>query len=323
MRRLNYYRRIFSAYLRPKTSQLEFWHETPDVNEEAVMDRLGPYYMSFTSKANYSGPYDSDGIPLLDYKGVIGLQYNPIAIAQYGLGNYNVFVEHGKLASRDKFLLAAEWLVDNLVENEHTVWVWQHYFDWDYRTNLEAPWHSGLAQGQGLSLLVRAYSETQDEKYIIAAGKVFSSFYVSTDCGGVVHVDAEGYKWIEEYIVSPPTHILNGFIWSVWGLYDYFVATRDRKAEKLFGIFVNTLSHNLKDYDVGYWSLYEQSGTKLSMLASPFYHSLHIVQLRILHNMTNLMIFEEYASRWELYKRSVLRRYLAFIYKALFKLLYY
>ena len=146
---------------------------------------------------------------------------------------------------------------------------------------------------------------------------------MSTDCGGVVHVDAEGYKWIEEYIVSPPTHILNGFIWSVWGLYDYFVATRDRKAEKLFGIFVNTLSHNLKDYDVGYWSLYEQSGTKLSMLASPFYHSLHIVQLRILHNMTNLMIFEEYASRWELYKRSVLRRYLAFIYKALFKLLYY
>ena len=87
MRRLNYYRRIFSAYLRPKTSQLEFWHETPDVNEEAVMDRLGPYYMSFTSKANYSGPYDSDGSPLLDYKGVIGLQYNPIAIAQYGKGN--------------------------------------------------------------------------------------------------------------------------------------------------------------------------------------------------------------------------------------------
>ena len=36
--------------------------------------------------------HDADGIPLLDYHGNIGLQYNPIAIAQWGLGNFNLFL---------------------------------------------------------------------------------------------------------------------------------------------------------------------------------------------------------------------------------------
>ena len=32
-----------------------------------------------------------NGIPLLNYHGIIGKQYNPIAIAQYGLGNLNFY----------------------------------------------------------------------------------------------------------------------------------------------------------------------------------------------------------------------------------------
>ncbi len=40
-------------------------------------------------------PYDASGIPQLDYHGHIGLQYNPIAIAQFGLGNYNLWKTGG------------------------------------------------------------------------------------------------------------------------------------------------------------------------------------------------------------------------------------
>ena len=46
--------------------------------------------MLFAEKADYQGAYDPSGVPQLDYHGHIGLQYNPIAIAQYGLGNYNL-----------------------------------------------------------------------------------------------------------------------------------------------------------------------------------------------------------------------------------------
>ena len=76
-------------------SHLTFWHESPQENLNARPGELGEYYMTFAEKADYSGAYDSAGIPLLDYHGKIGLQYNPIAIAQYGLGNYNLFRRTG------------------------------------------------------------------------------------------------------------------------------------------------------------------------------------------------------------------------------------
>src|SRR5438270_896684 len=89
--RLQYYRRILAAYLGPGASQLTFWHETPQANPNAAAVKLGEYYMQFLQKADYAGHHDSAGIPMLDYHGQIGLQYNPIAIAQWGLGNYNLF----------------------------------------------------------------------------------------------------------------------------------------------------------------------------------------------------------------------------------------
>jgi len=83
--RLSYYRRIFSAYLLGGKSHLTFWHETPAENPNALIGELGEYYMLFAEKADYQGHYDATGVPQLDYHGKIGLQYNPIAIAQYGL----------------------------------------------------------------------------------------------------------------------------------------------------------------------------------------------------------------------------------------------
>ncbi len=85
MPRLSYYRRIFSAYLLGGKSHLTFWHETPAENPNSTPAALGEYYMLFAEKADYRGAYDPSGIPLLDYHGHIGQQYNPIAIAQYGL----------------------------------------------------------------------------------------------------------------------------------------------------------------------------------------------------------------------------------------------
>ena len=83
--RLAYYRRIAAAYLLGRRSHLTFWHETPEVNENGLSSAragvLGEYYMLFRQKADYPGQYDTSGIPLLDYHGRIGLQYNPIAIA--------------------------------------------------------------------------------------------------------------------------------------------------------------------------------------------------------------------------------------------------
>jgi heparosan-N-sulfate-glucuronate 5-epimerase len=321
--RLQYYRRIFSSYLVPGQSQLTFWHDTPQANPKATTDKLGEYYMDFRTKADYSGHYDSHGIPMLDYHGVIGLQYNPIAIAQWGLGNYELFHRTGSDERKEKFLKASEWLCHHLEQNRWGVWIWNHHFDWEYRDPLKAPWYSGLAQGQGISLLVRAHQETGNPEYLRAAERAFTSFILPTNEGGVTFTDKQGNLWFEEYIVSPPTHILNGFIWANWGVYDYFLATADPTAQNLFQLAVKTLLENLGHYDLGFWSLYEQSGTRLKMVASPFYHQLHIVQLRVMHRLTREDQFARFADRWESYGRSRAKRIRALCYKSAFKLSYY
>lgn len=321
--RFHYLRRTIAAYCLPGRSQLSFWHETPEANPNARPGELGEYYMTFAAKADYAGPFDEKGIPQLDYRGRLGRQYNPIAIAQYGLGNLNLFKRGGDADRRRKFLLAADWLESHLEKNPAGLEVWNHHFDWEYRSPLKAPWYSGLAQGQGLSLLVRAHRETSDEKYLRAARRAFEPFTRPVDQGGVVFRDDRSRAWLEEYIVSPPTHILNGFIWAAWGVHDHHLATGEPAAKQLWTDSIATLRDALATYDAGFWSLYEHSGTRIRMLASRFYHSLHIVQLRVLHRLTGEKVFEETADRWDRYRASWWKRTRAGVHKAVFKLCYY
>lgn len=320
---LNYYRRIFSAYVLGGKSHLSFWHEIPAENLSANPGELGEYYMLFAEKADYGGTYDAAGIPQLDYHGHIGLQYNPIAIAQYGLGNYNLWRRTGDSSRKRSFFRVADWLCSNLEMNSHGIAVWNHHFNWEYRDTLRAPWYSALAQGQGISVLVRAHRESNDLKYLDAAHRAFIGFEKPVNAGGVAFTDESGDLWFEEYIVSPPTHILNGFVWALWGIYDYAIATKSAAARDLFRRGVRTLIHNLSRYDLGFWSLYEESSTRLPMVASAFYHRLHIVQLHIMYRLTNEALFAETADRWEGYTRSRGKRTRALLYKAAFKLLYY
>jgi heparosan-N-sulfate-glucuronate 5-epimerase len=320
--RLSYYRRIFEAYLTPASSQLTFWHDEPDVNPQGFTQQLGEYYMSFAQKADYS-TFDGHGIPVLDYRGALGRQHNPIAVAQWGLGNFNLFQRHADPGHRQKFLLAADWLVDHLQLNPHGIPVWNHHFEWDYRTTLKAPWYSALAQGQGISLLVRAHKHTGESRYLGAAERAFQAFQLPVKNGGITCTDSAGNIWFEEYLVSPPTHILNGFIWASWGVYDFGLATGSLFAANLFDRAVHTLVANLARYDLGYWSLYELAGVALPMLASPFYHRLHITQLHVMYRLTGKVEFRDYAERWQRYADSRLKRTRALALKSAFKLCYY
>jgi len=322
--RLRYLRRVAAAYLGKGPSQLTFWHETPETNTNAfAREPLGEYYQCFFTKADYAAHVDGDGVPLLDYRGSVGRQYNPIAIAQWGLGNWNLWRRTGDHDRRARWALAADWLVENLTPNEHGLPVWKHHFDWEYRDTLRAGWYSALAQGQGLSLLCRAHRATGDDRYIDAAHAAFGAMTVSTDEGGVLIRDGVDGAWLEEAVVDPPTHILNGFVWAMWGVRDYAVAGRARAAWALLEACERTLRRHLPTFDCGFWSLYEQSGTRLPMLASPFYHGLHINQLGITSRLLDMPDLDDCAERWRGYARNPWCRRRAFAQKVLFKVLYY
>lgn len=323
MGKIDYIRRIFASYVFSQNNQLTFWHETPAVNAEAFTREPGQYYMTFTHKALYPGPFDEKEIPLLDYHGKVGRQYNPIAIAQYALGNYNLAKQHEKQLYHDKFLVSAEWLLENLVTTQDDTYLWPHHFDLEYFRPLIAPWFSGLAQGQGLSVLVRAFVETGQSKYLEAANAVSRSLSIPIEKGGVQYKDHNDYLWIEEYLVEPPTHILNGFFWALWGVYDYYLLTKREEVKKLFTDYTNTILYYLPEYDIGFWSLYELTPQRVRSIASPFYHQLHLIQLQVMHRLTGNRMFAEYADKWKGYLEYPLYRFMAKFYKIGFKLIYY
>ena len=324
IKKITYWSRIFSTYVFRGKNNLSFWHGEPAINNDANFSELDQYFMEFKYKADYQGPFDSIGIPQLNYEGDIGIQYNPIAIAQWSLGNYNSWKKNNKKTNYDKFFDGADWLVDNLKLNPKNQYVWNHYFNWVYKEELINPWYSGLAQGQGLSVLCRAYHISKNKKYLDCLNKVYTSFLIDVKDGGVTFTDNNEDIWIEEYIMqNKPTHILNGFIWGLWGIYDYWLLTKDTDAKNLFDKYAETLRKNIKKYDIGYWSLYELSDNAISMRASTFYHKLHIVQLHILFKMTNIDIFQKMGDKWLSYLTNSFNKYRAIFMKIIFKIFYY
>ena len=322
-RRLRYWQRLVPAYLGRGASQLTFWHDQPGLNERAFTEVLGEYYQDFSQKADYPGPYDEAGIPVLDYRGSLGRQYNPIAIAQYGLGNHSLYRQQGDAERRARFLRAADWLLAHLEVNPHGSQVWNHHFDWEYREGLKAPWYSALAQGQGISLLARAYLETGAARYRDAAEAAYIPLTQEIDKGGVAYRDADSFWWLEEYLTAPPTHILNGFLWATWGVHDHAQLTHREDVGRFFEQLVATLTRNLPRYDTGYWSLYDLGNTRIPMVTSPFYHCLHIVQLRVMSRLTKEAGFVAMAERWERYLRDRRKRWRGLAVKILFKIFYY
>ncbi len=321
MGKIGYLKRIIAAYVLKKNSQLTFWHGVPEINENANYDKLGEFYQKFSYKADYPGPFDENGVIILDYHGNVGKQKYHIAIAQYGLACYNRWKETGDKIWFEKFMNQVKWHEENIKQNEKGIWLWYADFDWDYHGTLKAPWASGLAQGAGMSLISRAYKETGNKKYLQLCERVFKSMITSIEDGGVMNKISDGV-WIEETL-SPACHILNGFMWALMGVWDYYLITRDETVKLWFNKFIETLDKNLNKFDTGFWSLYELSDTKMKMLASYFYHSLHIVQLKILYNISNNRNFLRYAKKWEKYRNNLLYRKMAFIYKSIFKLVYF
>ena len=164
---------------------------------------------------------------------------------------------------------------------------------------------------------------SNDEKYKRAAEKAFVALTRSIAEGGVLFEDEKKHLWIEEYLVDPPTHILNGFMWALWGVFDFWLARGDASAKEIFDRGVETLVHNLARFDTGYWSLYEQSGTRLKMLASPFYHQLHIVQLRVMSRLMGDARFTVLPNGGKATRSIASNRIRALVEKSVFKLLHY
>ncbi|MEE4310722.1 MAG: D-glucuronyl C5-epimerase family protein [candidate division KSB1 bacterium] len=239
--------------------------------------------------------FDHHGVPMVRFQRSKQWRHNPVTVCQYALSNYNYYLESGELKHRLNFLHQADWLMKNHDNGPENSAVWPYRIDIPFY-GLKSPWISGMAQGEAISVLLRAHRLTGQVRYMEIAERSWRLFFQPD-----VFMSAfpDGGTVIEEYPTQTCSCVLNGFILSLFGVYDYHRFTGAERAERLFEDCVQSLKNNLFRYDTGHWSLYDLYPPL--RLTSRSYHRLHLRLLKALFSITGEKYFEEMRIRWEDY----------------------
>lgn len=225
---------------------------------------------------------DASGLPEVLEPG--GWSHNPVTIAQAGLQDHALFLRTNQPRSRDRAIAAAEWLV----EEQETSGAWNFDFSWHvggHGESLKPPWASSLAQGQAISLLVRAHDLTGERRFLRAAGNAVGPLKRRSGEGGL-RTEVLGLTVFEEYPTRTPSVVLDGHLMTLLGLYD--LARHDRRANELWQGGMEDLPQLLPLYDVGghpaYHLAHVTRGPRPVEPASPLYRRLDAVVLNALHD---------------------------------------
>lgn len=262
-------------------------------------ERPRGYYIDFRLKAQERWPPPWLHGP----KG--GLHVN---VAQWGLGAF----ERSLSGEGDRWLADAAACGEHLVEAQSADGAWRHRTPYHHTFPLGAGWISAMAQGQAASLLVRLHLATGEERWADSARRALPSMPFAELGGG---------RFPEEYPTTPPSFVLNGGIFAIWGLYDVWRALGDDAAGSTYRECADTLAANLGRWDLGWWSRYDLFPHPVPNVAASSYHLLHQSQLEAFHLLEPLPQLLALRDRFAAYERSALNRRRAFAYKALFRVL--
>lgn len=240
----------------------------PDVFQHKVWDAL-----------------DSTTVPIIQYP--FGKYYNPVTTSQTARAFHERYLQSRNPVDERRFLKNVEWLMKN-----HRKYYFRYQFTYRHVSIpiLEKGWISAMAQGEALGTLSVAYHATGEEKYLDCARGVFATLHTNTDSLWCFGVDEKNYYWLEEYPSEDFCHVLNGKLYALWGIWDYYVVTRDPFALTLFKAGIRTVADNYSYWQArtGKWSYYCRH-----RFAEAGYHQIHLSQLQIYADFFGIPEFRE------------------------------
>ncbi len=269
-----------------------------------VIDK-GGYYNDMTQKVLMAPDLlESEELPLLTIESGEKVEF-PVAIFQYGLGAYDLYLKTGEKKYYAKFFQCCRWALKNQQANG----AWSNFF-YCYPNHP----YGAMCQGEGISLLLRGYVETKNEIYREVAQKAMCFMIVDISEGGCTEYNND------EVILREYTHhkaVLNGWIFALFGIYDYNKLQKtDSRYIDIYERVLNTLIKYMPRFTKSYWSMYDLEGR----IASPFYHHLHVAQMNAMYEITGEEVFNEYAKRWEKQEKNIFCKSFAFCIKAIQKI---
>jgi hypothetical protein len=232
---------------------------------------------------------------------------HPVGQGQYVLMMLNSYELTDDVEFLDRAILNLDSLLDASTESDGARF-FPYTFDFPLygleELTLLAPWWSGMAQGQILSALVRAYEATGDERYRAAAEMTFESFDpLPVEAWPIIEpavsfVNEESLLWLEEYSGDlEPAYVLNGHLFALFGLYDYWELTGSEEAARMIDGAATAVAHYLPEFRNAPG---EMSWYGLTIKPNPRglhakYHRIHKDQLRVLAEITGDRLFSDYA----------------------------
>jgi len=129
---------------------------------------------------------------------------------------------------------------------------WEYYFHFDGGS---PPWASAMSQATGLEALSRAYQATGNASYLNVATSALPIFSVAPPVG--VNVTAPSGTRFLQYTFAPATDIINAFLQTLIGLYDFAHVSGNPVAAQLFAAGNAQAQAELPGFDTGAWSLYQ------------------------------------------------------------------
>jgi hypothetical protein len=308
----NYLNKISVFYFPEKAG---YWNSITPCTINQKPQNLGRYYLDFSSKVDYPGSFSFQGIPLFSFEGNSSIEH-PTVIAQYAFGIYESLFVKNYLddALKAKYLNMADWFINNAVNVKGGKGWWIN-IDYYPEYKLKNPWISAMAQGEAISVLTRAAKLVQNESYERFAIEALGPFHHDVKDGGLVNYFKNIAVFEECPTPDKPMAVLNGFIFSLFGLYDLFLLNGNEKAYALFTQGINSINKILPYFDIEHWSQYYLFDYPKKYYSSYTYHLLVTEQLKALYYLSNDNKILEYHIKWKNYSNSFFNRTRALVKK--------
>jgi glycosyltransferase involved in cell wall biosynthesis len=249
-------------------------------------------------------PIDMSRVTLLNAEEEGSEHQDPRAIVRYALVLWNQYVTANDAKSLNDFMAQVHWLVQRKRDIGERASGWPIYQSRpEYHTR--GPWLSAVVQGCGLSILVRAYQVTHDLVLPNIIDRVAQTFNKDILDGGVRSPVGDEGTFFEEVAVYPASHILTGFIFALFGLYDYIALTNNAHFKQLLVRSHATMHQLLDEFDCGFWTYPDLITNRLASLSELTLQSMLLETLAFYSGCDCCSLF---AQRWRKYRGSIISR---------------
>jgi hypothetical protein len=262
-----------------------------DIGKDPWLDPVGR--VRFLGRIGVSfAPLDHNGIPVVIDSRSGARGYRPGRVASYALACWNKYRQTGDELYGDVFLNCADWFMK--------------FENGQFPSNSQSGSSntrslSGLSQGMGISVLVRAGLLTQDDRFVVQSRKALQPMLISIEKGGVATRLDDGSFFIEEYPQNPRP-VLNGYLAAVFGILDLHRIDPCPRTKTVVDDCWATLNSNIKSWNLDGWSAYDlhnYRGGGSRNFSTSSYHSLHIVQLEYAFAQTKAPLIQEVSVLWQ------------------------